>query len=498
MDTQNNSNNPTSKIQDFQSSFPNYKECDFALLPFNSHSQQPKPKLKPAISDPSDPVFTAVAPSDPLISSIHSLRSTPAIPNKLFSTPQNTFTPLKPEFTNTDQNNFMQRSEFAKMTLRKILSDFGVQFYIKVLQEYNKSVFISPADLFGCHEPASFLRKRGDSFGTISDGFIQPKINEMQFFKNSYNIQKINLTSAHRDSLFSFLNGNLQCPLLAAPEPVSSDCEEKTKPNNRFQNNANDLDNILDRLYQVICGESPEKTWLANWDPMQTQIFWLLLFKMGVLSDDWKNSLQKSSKFPSSRQKLKSVAYKTNMLTNRILIKILNRFYHHAHNKQCETSEAVLRKLLRIGKSDLVNSDFSHFSKIVGLKPNVQGPKRFIDISKIQNQYLNRRMKEVLCKVLVKQPQTKEFHWEVRSQVLTSSNEFQLQHRTKVFKKLKMAISKVENYFVNVKELPKIGLQMTKRQKAVFNKLKIPPPLQNWVEAFQQVKELFALIPFED
>ena len=94
----------------------------------------------------------------------------------------------------------------------------------------------------------------------------------------------------------------------------------------------------------------------------------------------------------------------------------------------------------------------------MGLQQSEKKNNQYIDITKIQNQYLNRKMKEVLCNVLVRQSQTLVFYQEVRDEVLTKDNQFQAYHKNKVFKKLRMAISKIDKFLVEGGTLPSIGV----------------------------------------
>jgi hypothetical protein len=484
--------------------FKNYNESDFPpifgrtephLQQLSNHDNFSSPNLafqSPKKIQPLVPMFQS--PKNSFLSKKVPLM-TPKSPNVLS---------LETEFMNPFQNEFQSRLLHSKMILKNIIRDFGVQFYLKVLDEYKQdhglmnTYFDANSHIFNSPSNQINLKKRGFPATLSQNKYINSNLQKMDSSNNSFQIQKINLSSTKNDSLYSMLNGNLNCPNLLDENQKGLKRRRTITSIERNRSNDKNPKNILIRLYQVLCGDSPQKTWISHWDPMQTQIFWLILYKMGVLPDEWSTSLQKSSKFPISNQKLKSVSHKTNMLTNRILIKILNRFYYQARDKECAESEEVLRKLLKTGKANLIIKDFSHFSNIVGLNPAEAGSKRFIDISKIQNQYLNRKMKEVLCNVLVKQSQTSSFHAEVRNEVLTDKNKFQVYHKNKVFKKLRMAISKVENFFVEGGKLPKIGLNMNQKQKTVFKKLKIPPPLQNWVEAFDQVDDLLSLIPSED
>lgn len=485
-----------------KSCFGNFNESDFAPMigrsnrdiskpPHNLFSspnlafQSPK-KMQPLLPIPPSPKDSLPTPKNALMSdNLHGLS-------------------LEPEFMTSFQGNFQSRLYHSKMMLKNVLRDFGVQFYLKVLEEYNQehglvnNYFEPNGLLFQSPKNDLSLKKRHYPEAFNKNVFLNSKVHKINSSNNSFQIQKINLGSTKNESLYSMLNGTINCPNLYNENPYSPNKRREITSIEKNHSDEKNPKNILIRLYQVLCGESPQENWTSHWDSMQTQIFWLLLYKMGVLPDDWQTSLQKSNKFPTSKQKLKSVSHKTNMLTNRILIKILNKFYHQAKDKDCKSSENVLMKLLKSGQTILISKDFAHFSNIVGLKPLEKGVDRFIDISKIQNQYLNRKMKEVLCNVLVKQTQTSSFHEEVRSEVLTKQNKFQLYHKNKVFKKLRMAISKVENFFVEGGKLPKIGLNMNQRQRSVFKKLKIPPPLQNWVEAFEQVDDLLSLIPSED
>lgn len=490
------SSNLNLKKTNFKSSFHNYNESDFA--PFMRVSDPLNSTSSPGIPNLPDPVFTSPMPLNPCIPSFNSPHCLPPLSNQSFTKPHCAYNSPETDPRRAGHFDHISRSSVAKNTLKQILTEFGVQFCIDVFQEFDVPIRVDPMKCSLPSGPAFGLGKRNCPFQPISARALSPKFNEVPIFKNSFQIQKINFDPARHNSLFSYLNGNLQCPhsaKTASPKGLGKDSLVSIEALNH---QGRDSRNILSRLFQVICGESPDKTWTATWDISQTQIFWLLLYKMGVLPDDWINSLEHSSRFPASKKKLKSVSHKTNMLINRILIKILNRFYYHAYNKQCAESENVLEELLKIGKSFLISKNFAHFSKIVGLRDNVKGPERFIDISKIQNQYLNRKMKEVLCSVLVKQPQTEQFYWEVRNQVLTQSNQFHSRHENKVFKKLKMAISNVENYFVGESQLPNVGLRVQQSRQPIFKKLKIPPSLQNWIEAYDQVKKLLLLIPLED
>ena len=404
------------------------------------------------------------------------------------------------DFTYPPRVDFQGKIGKARNILKEIIKDFGVQFYLSVLDEYNKDTEITKNNSYyegfqhGIYSGDMSLSKRQSPNLMNSNLFSNLKNKNFRLKTNSFKIQKINLDSTKNDSLFSILNGNIKCPNPYREKQEIARDSYKVTSIEKFESENNNPKNILLRLYNVICGESPQEFWTSNWDSKQIQIFWLLLFKMGVLPDEWQTLLQRSENFPISSRKLKSVSHKTNMLTNRILIKILNKYFYQARDKNCQISEVVLNKLLETGKKILIKKDFLHFSKIVGLKEE-DDEKRFIDISKIQNQYLNRKMKDVLCGVLSKQKKTNLFYKEVRSEVLNSNNDFQNYHKNKVFKKLRMAISKVESFLAEGGKLPKIGLEMNKEQKTVFKKLKIPPPLQNWIDAFVHVDNLLSLIP---
>ena len=406
----------------------------------------------------------------------------------------------KKDYYYPPRRQFQDKIDRTREVLKNIIREYGVQFYMKVLEEYhqkNDDTFRnSNFESFDYPNQNYYLGKRQNPNLINQTQFLSPK--NCKISNNSFQIQKINLGSTKNESLFSILNGNIKCPNPFGEKTFVS--EQPIKVTSIEKNEIEDTSpkNILIRLYNVICGKSPRETWTLNWDLVQIQIFWLLLYKMGVLPEDWQTSLQNSNSFPKSSRKLKSVSHKTNMLTNRILIKILNRYFYQARDKNCPISESVLKKLLQSGETNLIQKDFIHFSKIVRLKNEEKGVKRFIDISKIQNQYLNRKMKDVLCNVLLKEDKTPMFYAEVREEVLNDKNQFQLYHKNKVFKKLRMAVSKVETFLVQGGKLPKIGLEMNQKQKTVFKKLKIPPPLHNWVDAFSQVDSFLSIIPSEN
>jgi hypothetical protein len=423
----------------------------------------------------------------------------PGVHNQYSLTPTQHFSSNLLNFESDVRNiNLSASHEQAKNTLKNIISQFGVQFYLKVLEEYYNQFGLG-GHYFDAHVNAKpngdLLLGKRQTQGLVDSNFFGNLENSDVNSQNpTFKIQKINFSSTKNESLFSLLNGNLQCPASDHQEKRPEINEKKVTSIDRYEAENKNPKNMLVRLYDIICGKQPKNEWFQNWEPSQVQIFWLLLFKMGTLPEDWQISLQKSTKIPDSIHKLKSVSHKTNMLINRVLIKILNRYYYQARDRNCTESEGVLRKLLSKGKTQLLPKDFKHFGKIVGLKlEESQGPC-YIDITKIQNQYLNRKMKEVLCSVLVKQERTLDFYQEVREEVLTNENHFQAYHKNKVFKKLRMAISKIDKFLMEGGRLPVVGGDMDVHQTQVFKKLKIPPPLQNWVDAFLQVDELLSLI----
>ena len=477
----------------------NFNESEFA--PILATSDNPPIKFSRNPLDSPNLPFSSNLATKPLFRPFQSpkMRKSHPYPNKFASK----------QFLRISENDFScpPRSQFqgkignTRKILKEIIRSFGVQFYLSVLEEYQQDHgFLKNNSFYEGFKPqfqsGEFTLSKRQSPNFINKNLLSNlKNKKFTPINNSFQIQKINSDSTKNDSLFSILNGNLQCPNpFGEKQEIQQDSLRVTSIE-KFESEINNPKNILLRLYNIICGDSPKENWTLNWDPRQIQIFWLLLFKMGVLPEDWQTSLQRSNCFPNSSRKLKNVSHKTNMLTNRILIKILNKYFYQARDKNCKISETVLKKLLKSGKNTLIKKDFIHFSKIVGLSGNSEDKKKYIDISKIQNQYLNRKMKDVLCEVLSKESKTNLYYIQVRSEVLNKKNEFQNYHKNKVFKKLRMAISKVETFLAEGGELPKIGLEMNSKQKTVFKKLKIPPPLQNWIDAFLQVDNLLSLIP---
>lgn len=474
----------------------NFKEADFAPMT-NTFPPPTHPIQQPPFDCPLPPHPGPLSlPPNP------APFETAANPHPLFYAPQTSFhsnfLPLEPEYLPLQENLEPERNS-ARVMLKNILRSFGVQFYLKVLEEFNCEVGFPMQSPHFANEyagrPGVGLGKRAAP-GMIKLGLFNClENNEAEGYKTTFKIQKLNLSSTKNESLYSLLNGNIKCPLPFSERPGNYAPVQKVTSIDNYEPEDKNPRNILSRLYDVICGESPASDWFIEWDALQTQIFWLLLHKMGVLPEDWQLALQKSYALPRSSQKLQSVSHKTNMLVNRVLIKILNRFYYEARDRNCPESEGVLQSLLSRGKSSLINKDFLHFSKIVGLQQEDSKANRFVDINKIQNQYLNRKMKDVLCGVLIQQTQTQVFYQEVRREVLTEDNRFQSDHKKKVNKKLRMAISKIEKFLGEGGNLPGFGVEMDQEQRQVLKKLKIPPPLDNWVNAFEQVDELLSLIP---
>lgn len=77
-------------------------------------------------------------------------------------------------------------------------------------------------------------------------------------------------------------------------------CEQEDSAD-ATETNTSDL---IKKVIFTLIGEQPKKAWLANWNRMDRQIFWLIMSKIWSFSSDWQAELNYSSDFPRSKGKI--------------------------------------------------------------------------------------------------------------------------------------------------------------------------------------------------